>query len=259
MNNPKLPISVSIITKDNIRSIERALASVREWAAEIVAVDSGSTDGTLDVLERYADRVSFREWPGFREQYQYAQSLAENPWVFFIDADEEIPKELADEIRSLFGDGGPSCDGYIIHRKTFYLGRLIRHGGWYPDYEVRLYRKDKGRWEGGLHAKVTLEGKVGRMKQYLFHYSYKDISDQLRKVDLYSAVAADDMAKGKRSPSLIGLFFSPPFRFVRDYFFKLGFLDGLPGLIIAVSTAYYVFIKHAKLWELTCCPGGGES
>jgi glycosyltransferase involved in cell wall biosynthesis len=258
MDNPKLPVSVFIITKDNIRTVERALRSVREWTDEIVAVDSGSADGTLDVLEKYADRVAVREWPGFREQYQYAQDLTGNKWVIFIDADEEVPGRLAGEIRSLFEDGEPDCDGYVIHRRTFYLGRLIRHGGWYPDYEVRLFRKDKGRWEGGLHAKVAIDGKVGCLKNYFLHYSYKDVSDQIRKVDLYSAVWANDSERAGKGPSLLKLVLSGPFRFVRDYFFKLGFLDGIPGLIIAITTAYYVFIKQAKLWELKDVPQGGE-
>jgi glycosyltransferase involved in cell wall biosynthesis len=250
-----LPISAYIITKDNIRTIRRALASVVRWADEIVAVDSGSTDGTLEILREYTDRVYEREWPGFREQYRYAQGLTKNRWVVFIDADEEVTAELAEEIGGLFKDAEPTLNGYITHRKSFYLGRLIKHGGWYPDYEVRLYRKDKATWEGGLHAKVYIEGTVGVLKHYFLHHSYKDISDQIRKVDIYSSISAVDMMRENKSAGVIKLFLNPPYRFVRDYFLRLGFLDGVPGLIIAVTTAYYVFIKYAKLWELTTIVG----
>ncbi len=254
----KLPVSAYIITKDNIRTIRRALASVAQWTDEIVAVDSGSTDGTLEILRECTGRVYRREWPGFREQYHYAQDLTKNRWVIFIDADEEVSEELADEIGALFKDTGPALDGYITHRKSFYLGRLIKHGGWYPDYEIRLYRKDKATWEGGLHAKVHVDGKVGVLKHYFLHYSYKDISDQIRKVDIYSSVAAVDMKGENKTAGVIKLFLNPPYRFVRDYFLRLGFLDGVPGLIIAVTTAYYVFIKYAKLWELTNVVGRNQ-
>ncbi|MBN1571736.1 MAG: glycosyltransferase family 2 protein [Deltaproteobacteria bacterium] len=249
MKGDKLPISVYIITKDNIRTLKKALLSVSDWADEIVAVDSGSSDGTLELLKEFTDRVYHRDWPGFREQYQHAQDLTKNRWAIFIDADEEVSPKLVEEIKDLFKNGEPEKDGYIAHRKTYFLGKWIKYGGWSRDYEIRLYKKDMGRWEGGLHAKVHLKGKVGEFKNYYLHYTYSDISDQIKTMDLYSRMAVMDMVEAKRKPSISKLILNPLFRFFRDYFFRLGFLGGIPGLVIDVTNAYYVFLKYAKLWE----------
>lgn len=178
----------------------------------------------------------------------------------FVDADEEIPSELAEEIRVELNGRAKNLDGYFVYRRTYYLGRWIRHGGWYPDGEIRLYRRDKGRWEGGLHAKLVVDGKVGVLKNQYQHYTYQDISDQIQTIDRYSKTATEDMADHLTPFRLVNLVFSPPFRFFKDYILKLGFLDGIPGLIIAVSTAYYAFIKYAKLWEhdFLCGPEDGQ-
>jgi glycosyltransferase involved in cell wall biosynthesis len=170
-------------------------------------------------------------------------------WIMFVDADEEIPPELAEEIRKELNGKGRDLDGYFAYRRTYYLGRWIRHGGWYPDGEIRLYRREKGKWRGGLHAKLAVAGKIGTLKNHYFHYTYRDISDQIQTIDRYSKAAAKDMVDHAKSFRWVHLLLSPPFRFFKDYILKLGFLDGIPGLIIAVSTAYYTFIKYAKLWE----------
>jgi hypothetical protein len=141
-------------------------------------------------------------------------------------------------------------DGFIVYRRTYYLGKWIRYGGWYPDYEIRLYRKEKGRWEGGLHAKVVVNGKVGFLKNHYLHYTYRDISDQIQTIDKYSRIAAEDMFRSGEKFSFFKLLFHPPLRFIKEYVMKSGFRDGLPGLVIIVSTMYYVFIKYAKQWEL---------
>lgn len=186
---------------------------------------------------------------GHRDQYQYAADLTTQAWIMFVDADEEIPPELAEEIRTALDGKGKELDGYFVYRRTYYLGRWIRYGGWYPDGELRLYRREKGRWEGGLHAKLAVAGEIGTLKNQYLHYTYRDISDQIQTIDRYSKTAAMDMVDRSNPFRLVHLLFSPPFRFFKDYFLKLGFLDGIPGLIIAVSTAYYTFVKHAKLWE----------
>lgn len=138
----------------------------------------------------------------------------------------------------------------MVSRRNIYLGREIKYGGWYPDEEIRLYRKDKGYWKGDLHAKVTIADKVGRLKSHYMHTPYSDTSDQIKTIDRYSATYAHDLRARGRTFHLINLLFRPPYRFFRDYIMKRGFLDGLPGIIIIACTMFYVFMKHAKLWEI---------
>ncbi|MEW6377861.1 MAG: glycosyltransferase family 2 protein [Thermodesulfobacteriota bacterium] len=245
----KVPVSVYVLTYNNRRTIERCLKSLA-WAEELVIVDSFSTDETFDICKRYTDKAYQVAWKGHRDQYQYAAGLTTHNWIMFVDADEEVPPELAEEVRIAL-DGGSRFDGYIAYRRTYYLGRWIRFGGWYPDCEIRLYRKDRGRWEGGLHAKVVVDGKVGSLKNEYLHYTYRDISDQIQTIDKYSRIAAEDMDQRGEKFSLFKLLFHPLFRFIKEYLFKSGFRDGLPGLIIIVSTMFYVFIKYAKLWEIS--------
>jgi glycosyltransferase involved in cell wall biosynthesis len=246
----KVPISVYVLTYNNRETIERCLKSLN-WAEELVVVDSCSTDGTYEICKQYTNGVTQRKWPGHRDQYQYAADQTTRDWIMFVDADEEITTELAEEIRKVLGERTNDIDGFLVYRRTYYLGRWIRFGGWYPDCEIRLYRRDKGRWEGGLHAKVVVDGKVGSLKNQYLHYTYRDISDQMQTIDKYSQIAAEDMFTRGEKFSFFKLFFHPPFRFIKEYLLKSGFRDGLPGFIIIISTMFYVFIKYAKLWELT--------
>jgi hypothetical protein len=171
--------------------------------------------------------------------------------VVFIDADEAIPAGLAKEMLSKPEADNFRYDGYIAHRRTFYLNRWIQYGGWTPDYEIRLFLKDRGGFEGGLHANVKVRGSVGELKNGFYeHYNYRDIKDQIATINRYSETAAEDMLKAGKKFRFTDLIFRPPFRFIKEYIFKRGCLDGMPGLVIAASTMYYVFIKYAKLWEL---------
>ncbi len=249
MPGNNLPLSVYMITYNNGGTIERALASVAGWAGEVVVVDSHSTDGAGEIIARYTDRFFQFDTTDMREKYQYAQDRCVNPWVLFIDADEWLTPEIKEEIGQIVRDDTP-WDGFMVDRRNIYLGREIRHGGWYPDHEIRLYRKDKGAWEGGIHAKVAVKGKVGRLRNHYMHTPYADTAHQIRTIDRYSAAYADDLRASGRSFHLLNMITRPLFRFLRDYIFKLGFLDGIPGLIIMASTMYYVFMKHARLWEM---------
>jgi len=243
-------VSACMITFNNSRTVEKALKSVASWASEIIVVDSFSTDGTFEIAKKYATISEQRPWPGFRDQYNYCISKAKNDWVIFLDADEEISKELAEEIAERLELDAGAYDGYIAHRRNYYLGRWIMHGGWVPDSEIRLFRKSKGTFAGGLHANVQVQGRVGELKHFYYHYNYRDIADQIDTINRYSLNAAQDMLREGKRFSLFDLLLRPPARFIKEYLLKRGFLDGLPGLVIAVSTMYYVFAKYAKLWEL---------
>jgi glycosyltransferase involved in cell wall biosynthesis len=244
-----LPLSVYMITLNNGKTIENALKSVTDWADEVVVVDSSSTDGSLEIISKYTDKVFQFDNNNFREKYQYAQDQCRNPWVLFIDADEWLTADIKEEIEQIIASDNDH-NGFIVSRRNIYLGREIKYGGWYPDEEIRLYRKDKGSWKGDLHAKIYIEGRMGRLKNHYMHTPYLSIADQIRTVDRYSATYAQDLHSAGRSFHMVNLLFRPAYRFFRDYIMKRGFLDGLPGLIIVFSTMYYVFMKHAKLWEI---------
>lgn len=245
----KVPLSVYMITFNNSATIARALESIAGWADEVIVVDSHSPDGTADIALGYTQQVFHLDTTDLREKYQHAQDRCKNRWVLFIDADEWLTEEFRKEVEDILVSGSAS-DGYIADRRNIYLGREIRHGGWYPDREIRLYRKDRGGWEGGIHAKVHVKGKVGHLRNHYLHTPYADSAHQLRTIDRYSEAYARDLFTAGRGFHLANMVFRPVWRFFRDYIFKMGFLDGVPGIIIMASTMYYVFMKHARLWEM---------
>ena len=249
MNEAKIPLSVYMITLNNGYTVERALTSVIGWASEIVVVDSHSSDGSTETLARFADKLYQFDTTDQREKYQFAQDKCTNDWVLFIDADEWLTPEFKSEVAGIIADE-TSKDGYIAHRRNIYLSREIKHGGWYPDREIRLYKKKKGGWQGGIHAKVHINGKTGTLKNHYMHTPYMDTAHQIRTIERYATAYAEDLLGSGKRFHIANMFVRPIFRFVRDYIFKMGFLDGVPGIIIAVSTVYYVFMKQAKLWEM---------
>lgn len=243
-------VSACMITFNNERTVEKALKSVSSWASEVIVVDSFSTDATPDIARRYATSFEQRAWPGFRDQYNYCIGKAGNDWVVFLDADEEVSPELASEMLRRIDEDGGAFDGYLACRRNFYLGRWIMHGGWVPDDEIRLFRKSRGGFEGGLHANVKVKGAVGRLKHYYYHYNYRDMAEQIDTINRYTETMAEEMLQEGKRFSLVALLLRPPFRFFKEYVAKRGFMDGIPGLVIAVSNTYYVFAKYAKLWDL---------
>ncbi len=244
-----IPLSVYMITLNNASTIEKALASVHGWVDDLVVVDSDSTDGTQAIAKKYTANYHRFMTTSQREKYQHAQDLCTSPWLLFIDADEWLTPEIKHEIERVV-QSDAEHDGFLVERRNFYLGKLIRYGGWYPDHEIRLYKKEKGRWEGGLHAKVTVDGRVGKLKNHYLHAPYTDISHQIQTIDRYTSAFAKDLYESRHGFHLFNMVMRPVFRFFSDYIFKRGFLDGIAGLIIVASTMYYVFMKHAKLWEL---------
>jgi len=252
------PVSVCIVVQDTADRIRECLESVR-WADEIVVLDSGSTDGTPDVCREYTDRVYHQPWQGYVAQKNLCVERARNLWVLSLDGDEALSPELADEIRRELAAHHSDADAFRMPRLTRYLGRWIRHGSWYPDRKIRLWRKDRGRWGGeDPHDRVLVEGaNVRTLRHPILHANYRDISDHVRTVDRFTTITARGWRAAGRRFRLIPLLARPFFKFFEVYVWKLGFLDGIPGFMIAVHTSYYTFLKHAKLWELERS-GGGE-
>ncbi|MDR7513163.1 MAG: glycosyltransferase family 2 protein [Armatimonadota bacterium] len=247
------PLSVIVITRDAARHIAEALASVT-WADEIVVVDSGSTDDTVEIVRHYTDRVVTHPWLGYGAQKNYATSLARHDWILSLDADERVPPALAEEIRELLR-GEPPCRGYRIPRVTWHLGRWIRSTDWYPDFQLRLYDRRSARWATRrVHESVQVDGPVGYLRHELHHYPYCNLADHLATMDRYSRLAAQDLLEQGRRARLWDVALHPPAAFLRNYLLRGGFRDGLPGLIISAMNAYYVFLKFAKLWELQQAP-----
>ena len=243
-------ISACIIAGNEEENIERCLRSV-QWADEIVVVDSFSKDRTVDIARRYTDRVYQHKWLGYIGQKQLIKDLAKGPWVMFVDADEEVSPALQAEIEAWFSNPvPPEIAGFEFPRLVRYLDRWVRHGDWYPDIKLRLFRKDRATCGGKEpHDRVFVQGQVRRLLGCLHHYTYSDIHDQIDTLNRFSRISAGTrQAEGHRF-RLSDILFRPMFRFIRGYFFKLGILDGLPGFIIAVNVAFGTFIKYAKLWE----------
>ena len=255
MSDGKPPVSAYMITFNNERTVETALRSLN-WVDQIVVVDSFSTDATMDIVRRHAHHVEQRAWPGFRDQYQYAADRCAHDWALFIDADEELSPTLianmqAELRRNAARPEAAQVRGYHAHRRTYYLGRWHLHGSWVPDHEIRLYNRRCGRWEGGLHACIRVTGAEEHLQGFYYHYTYRNISDQLQTIDRYSTTAAQDLIEAGKPFSGIRLLGNPVARFLRDYVLKGGFREGLPGLIVSINTMFYIFTKYAKHWEAT--------
>lgn len=244
-------LSVTVITCNEAENIGACLQSVA-WADEIIVVDSHSSDGTVDIARRFTDTVIRRPWPGHVRQKQFALEQATGDWVLSLDADERLSDEAGREIRQQVLEGAPpAAAAYSFPRLSWYLGRWIRHGGWYPDRKVRLVRRGAARWGGqDPHDKLLVTGKVCALQGHILHYVYRDLSHQLQTVDSFSRISAAQWHRKGRRLALPLMLVRPPIRFLEMYVWKGGVLDGVPGFIIAVVSSCYVFLKYAKLWEL---------
>jgi len=242
-------ISAIIITLNEEKNIERCLQSL-DWADEIVVIDSFSTDRTVALCKKYTNRIIQHKWDGFAQQKIFATSQARYDWIFSIDADEEVSDQLKYEIIRI-KQSTPAAQAYRMPRKMFYLGKWITHGSWYPDYKVRLFNRQHGHWEGlDIHEYWQVKGSCEKLKGDLLHYSYKDITDHLQKINTLTSKAAAEMLKKGERNSVWNLIINPFLKFFKSYFIQAGFLDGFVGLIIASMGSYYVFLKYLKLWEL---------
>ena len=245
-------LTACVITGNEEENIRRCLESVT-FCDEIVVVDSFSTDRTLEIARMFTDRVFQHRWVGYIGQKAIARNLARGEWILFVDADEVVSVPLREEILATLRRGVPDgVDGFDFPRQVWYLHRWIRHGDWYPDAKLRLFRKARGHCCGTEpHERIDVEGEVRHLRRPLYHYTYDDIADQLNTVNRFSSISAsNDRLRRKSSFFLLwGMLLHPPFRFVRCYFLKRGFLDGMAGLVIARTIAFGTFIKYAKLWE----------
>ena len=250
-------ISAIIITKNEEQRINACLMSL-DWVDEIVVVDSGSTDRTREICSQNS-KVVFHElpWEGFGIQKNRALERASGDWVFSIDADEIVPPELAAEIRGTIRNA--SCDGYTAKRKNFYRNQWIRHSGWWPDEILRLFRRERGRFNDRLvHESVELTGRPGQLAGCIEHYSFTSVGDFIRKADSYSSPGARVMFDRGKTTSPFKALVRGTATFLKTYILKRGFLDGSAGILIAVSNAAGVFYRHMKCVELQQENNGGQ-
>jgi glycosyltransferase involved in cell wall biosynthesis len=267
-----MKITAIIITLNEEANIQRALESLG-WADEIIVVDSGSTDRTVEIARRFTGKVIVKDWPGYSAQKNFAAEQASNDWIFSLDADEEVSTQLISEFATLKGSidagqasgsppaaGSPAnVAGYEMPRLCQYMGRWIKHSGWYPDYKLRLYNRNAGCWKGDfVHESVRVQGEVRRLRGDLLHYTVRSASEHHQRMDRYTTLAAQEMRKNGKRASAGALMISPIVSFIRSYIFRLGVLDGTPGVAIAYFAAHYAFLKYVKLWELRKKEGSEE-
>ncbi|MDH5656701.1 MAG: glycosyltransferase family 2 protein [Spirochaetia bacterium] len=246
----KLPgITACIITYNEELSLPECLTSL-SFVDEIIVLDSYSNDRTLEVAEEFHAKIYKRKFDNFINQKNSCITHAAHEWILVIDADEIVSKDLSQEINdNILSDS--DFTGYFLPRKTNYLNQWISHSGWYPNYSLRLFKNGKGRFGGiNVHEKVILEGKAGKLKLPILHFSYKNISEHIQKINFYSTLIAKEKFEQKSYSSVLWAILKSISKFILTYFWRLGFLDGRVGLIIAVLAAYYNFQKYIKLWEL---------
>jgi glycosyltransferase involved in cell wall biosynthesis len=265
--NP-LPLSVPVMTRNEGMNLDRCLASVAGLAAEIIILDSGSTDNTREIAERHGARWADQDWLGFRDQRKAALALCTQPWILALDADEEVSPSMRQEILAFFGrENGihskpaapaPSPFPAETHeaasfpRKVWFLGRWITHGDWYPDRKLRLARRDKVVCAGSPgHDRLEVPGPVMKYHGDLHHFSFPDMARYITKINVFAEEQLKHQLSQNRKWSLAANLFRPWWRFFRAYVLRRGFLDGFPGLWIAWSTAYQTFVRHSRLYEHT--------
>ncbi|MBS1963603.1 MAG: glycosyltransferase family 2 protein [Bdellovibrionales bacterium] len=248
---PRPPLSVTIITLNEENNIARAIESVRDFAQETLVVDAGSTDHTVEIARNLGATVITNPWRGYGQQKNFAQSHAKHDWVLNVDADEAVSPELAVEIQhALERNEGKDVAGYSMPRLSYYLGRWIRHGGWYPNRLVRLANRKASAWtEPDVHEELVVRGSVLPLGHDVFHYPFRNITEQIETNLRFSRLGSEALRKRRVGKSLALLLVKPIGKFVETYFVKGGFRDGIAGFIISVNAAHSIFLKYAYLFE----------
>jgi glycosyltransferase involved in cell wall biosynthesis len=249
---PKL--SVVIITFNEEKNIARCLDSVKDIADDIVVVDSFSTDNTPAICAKYPVNFIQRKWEGYSLTKNFGNSCAQNDWVLSIDADEAVSEELKKSIVQLKKqDTLFTCK---FNRLTNYCGKWVKHGGWYPDTKIRIFNRIVTQWKGVIHEELAVDKNtvVKHLKGDCYHYTYYNVHEHYKQTEKFTTIAAQDLFNQKKQVTFVNIYVSPLIKFVKDFFVKLGFLDGLTGLTIARISAYATYLKYKKLYDLNKCP-----
>jgi glycosyltransferase involved in cell wall biosynthesis len=243
-------LSVITITLNEEQNIGACLESVA-WADERIVLDSGSTDRTLEIARTYSPAIHTIDWPGYGAARNIGIAKATGEWILWLDADERVTPELAREIRLIIGGDGGSYAGFSIARRAYFLGRWIRHCGWYPSRVVRLFRRGRGRFsETRVHEQLLVDGPVAETKADILHFTDPHLHHYLAKFNRYTSLAAEDLSSSGRRFHVSDMTLRPVFQFFKMYIVRRGFLDGIEGFMLCLLSSAYVLIKYAKLWEI---------
>lgn len=242
-------LTATLITLNEERNLPRALESLAGVADEIVVVDSGSKDHTCELAGKRDARVFSRAFTDYSDQKNFAAAQASHDWILSLDADEELSRELREALVK-WKRQRVTCVAYACARRAEYLGRWVRHSGWYPDFKTRLYRRDAARFVGRVHESVQAEGKVARLTGDLLHHAYGSAAEHAAKIETYTTLAAEQLFSERRRTWLTPMLFGPPWAFAQKFALQLGFLDGTRGFLIARMSARYVYVKYRKLGAL---------
>lgn len=241
-------LGVLVLTYNEAENIKDCLESVK-WVDEIVIIDSFSSDRTIAISRDYTDKIYQRKFDDFSSQRNLGLEKIDSEWILVLDADERISAALKEEIKRELSD--PKFEGYYAPRKNYFLGKWIKYCGWYPDYVLRLFKKNaSNQYNGLVHEGIQIKGKVGRLKNALIHYTYRDLEHYLNKTNLYTTLGAKSKYLVGKRKGLAYILLRPGIEFVNKYLLKKGFLLGKEGLFLAILSSYYQFLKYVKLWEL---------
>ena len=244
-------LTVTVITLNEEKDLPRCLDSIKEVADEIIVVDCGSTDGTVEIARKFGAKVYFRKFDNYTNQKNFAASKAKGGWILSIDADEEVSPELTSEIKSQIQNSKSQFNGFSMPRKNIIFGKFIKYTRWQPelDRHVWLWRKDKGKWVGDVHEEVVVDGEIGRLEGSKIHHQYETVSDFMDMMNRYSELDAEESVKNGVKFSFLQLFFQPVYNFSVRYIYRLGFLDGWRGFTLSYLMAVYHLELWIKIWE----------